>query len=387
MQERDYIIIGVLGLWIIYNLITAFIGKKKKGLMFIASLLFLIVYIVIQFDIEFVTEYKDYYYYFLLGLFSLHMFLANTLRYFKKDISEYDFYALEEELEEIKDTSELLRRRFISIIEILKDGISFRESDGIIFGSDKFIEYFGLENNQFSIENLHNLMNKDDIPQYKNAIEKTTKRKPIYNVKYRIKKEGKNVWINEVGKRININKKTTYISIINLMDSKAYPHTEIEVLDGLNNSKIMYEEMNKLYKAKIPYHFIQIKLTNIPQINEKYGREIGSLMMGEYLKKLKYNFIKDNKSLYRTNGIEFGLIIKDERKYEILVRALQGSGELLNLNMVFGGIKQTIYPNLGISESPYEGKSPDKVIKEANKALEISLKDQTNTNYCFYNKA
>lgn len=386
MTETDYVILSILGLWVLYHLITTFIGKKKKGYLLIASLLFVGVYGYLLYDQEVKTMYLDIYLYVLLGCFSLNMFIGNLWKYFKKDISEYDFYALEEELEELKDTSELMRRRFISTIEILNDGISFRESDGIIFGSDKYIELVGLENNQFELENLYNLMHNDDIPSYRNAVEKTSKRNPIYNVDYRIKKDEKFIWIKEVGKRILIHKKLSYISIIKVLDIKQFPRTEIEVLDGLDGTKKMFKEMTNLNRKNQPYNFVYIKLTNIPQVNEKYGREVGNLMMGEYLKKLRYNFIKDNQSLYRINGIDFGLIIKDDKKYEILVRALQGSGELLNLKMVFGGITQILYPNIGISESPYEGKNPDIVYEEAKKALKISLEDKSNTNFCIFDK-
>ena len=52
--------------------------------------------------------------------------------------------------------------------------------------------------------------------------------------------------------------------------------------------------------------------------------------------------------------------------------------------MIFGGITQTLYPNLGISESPYEGKSADQVYEEANEALKISINDPTNKNFYYY---
>ena len=386
MTERDYIVIGLLSLLVIYHVLTTLTNKKKKGYSLIASFLFSLGYVYLIFDKNQYVEYFEYYYYGTIGIFSLNMFIGNLWKHFKKDISEYDFLALEEKLEELGESSELLRRRFISTIEILSDGISFRESDGLIFGSDTFISYLGLENNQFTDEELHKKIYKDDLPQYIQAMEKTTKRNPIYRIDYRIKKDEKLLWVKEVGKRINVNKKNTFISIIKILDIKLYPQTEIEVLNGLQGSRKMYDELQKLSRTKSPYHLVNIQLTNIPKINEKYGRDVGDLMMGEYIKKLRYNFIKDNQSLFRIGGINFGMIIKDDKKYEILVRALQGAGELLNLNMVFGGITQTLYPNIGIAESPYEGKSPDKVIEEANKALDITLKDNSNTNFSFYDR-
>lgn len=168
------------------------------------------------------------------------------------------------------------------------------------------------------------------------------------------------------------------------MDIKQFPQSEIDVLNSLSNHQKMYDEMQKLTRLKKPYHLIIIQLTNIPKINEKYGRDVGDLMMGEYLKKTRFNFIKDNVSLYRMGGINFGLIVKDEKKYEILKRALINGGDLLNLKMIFGGITQTIYPNLGISESPYTGKTADKVIEEALEALKISLNENTTENHYFY---
>ena len=108
--------------------------------------------------------------------------------------------------------------------------------------------------------------------------------------------------------------------------------------------------------------------------------------MGEYLKKLQYNFIKEESSIFRITGITFGVIIKDDKKFVFLERALTGSGELFNLSMVFGGVTQTLYPNLGIAESPYHGKSPDKMIDEAMTALKISQKNNINSNYCFYDR-
>ena len=103
------------------------------------------------------------------------MFISNLWKYFKKDISEYDFSRIEEELDEINDVSELLRKRFVSTIELLHDGISFRDSEGHIFGSDRFIEIFGLDTNDFTNENFEKKIYSDDLYQYQKAIEKTSK--------------------------------------------------------------------------------------------------------------------------------------------------------------------------------------------------------------------
>lgn len=383
---NTYFIIGVLALWLVYLLSIKFLGKKRIGYSIIVAFLFILGFLYFYFYEELDSKYYVFYYYGTIGFFLILMVTTNIMKYMKKNISEYDFYALQKELEDVSDMSELLRKRFVSTIELLHDGISFRDFDNSVFGSDRYIELIGLKDNQFTVEEFENRIYKDDQYPYRNALEKTSKRNPIYTIDYRVGNDGKYMWIKETGKRIIITKKITFISIIKAMDIKEFPETEIDVLNELPTYKKMYDEMQKLTRSKNPYHLVKIKLSNIPKINEKYGRDVGDLMMGEYLKKLRYNFIKDNQSLYRIGGIDFGLLIKDEKKYEFLERALSGGGDLLNLQMVFGGITQTLYPNLGIAESPYESKTPDKVLEEANEALNISMKDQSNKNYCFYDQ-
>lgn len=381
-----YVVISVLTLWVLIDIISKIAKRKKTDYNIIVTFAFILgfIYFVIYDDFE--SDNFQYYSYALLGVFALLLTLKSFKGTFRKDISEYDFYELEEEYKALGEESELLRKRFISTIELLNDGISFSEEGEKTFGTDRYISILGLKNNEFDKINHENLIYKDDLVQYRSILEKVSKKNPIYTTTYRVEKDGSSLWIKEVGKKIYLNKKTSIISIIKPMDIKLFPETEIEVLNTLPGYKKMYNEMQRLSKIKQPYNLVLIQLTNIPKINEKYGRDVGDLMMGEYLKKTRFNFIKDNISLYRMGGINFGLIIKDEKKYEILERALVNGGDLLNLKMIFGGITQIIYPNLGISESPYTGKNADQVIEEALEALKISLKDNTDDNHCFYNK-
>jgi diguanylate cyclase (GGDEF)-like protein len=386
MDLQTIILIGILSLWLLYQIILIIFAKKKE----IYNLIILLSFVAV-FGFFYLTNKETeneylYTFYFLISYLLISLFSRLLVTKFKRKISEKDYDNMEESIEEINHASELLRERFISTIEILYEGISFREADGSIYGSDKYIKFLGIRSNNFDVYEFEEKVYKDDLIQYKNTLEKTTKKKPVYNINYRIKNQGKIIWIKEVGKRIEIEKKITYISIIKPLEIKQFPETEIEVLNGLRNYQNMYEEMQDISRNKLPYNLVLIKLTNIPKINDTYGRDVGDLMMGEYLKKLQFNFFKDLGSMYRITGIIFGVIMKDNKKFEFLERALSGSGELLNLSMVFGGITQTLYPNLGIAESPYHKKTPDKMIEEAMTALKISEKEHSNTNYCFYDR-
>ena len=381
-----YIVIPLLIVWIGFNLILRLAHKNKADYSFIVTFAYVLGFLYFYFYDLIDTVNYQYYTYSLIGVMILILMLKIIISVFRKDITKADFQKLKDEIITISDEQELLRKRFISTIEILNDGLCFKDEGEDFFGTDKFIEYFGLESNSFDKKTFDDLIYKDDLPLYKNTIEKLSKKRPDYTTTYRVKKNDDYIWIKEVGKKISINKKTSIISLVKPMDIREYPESEIDVLNQLPSSKKMYQEIQEIMHTKNQFTLYVIHLSNIPNINEKYGRDVGDLMMGEYLKKLRYNFIKDNHSLYRIGGIDFGLIIKDERKVELIDRALQHGGDLLNLTMVFGGITQTVYPNLGISKFNNEGETADQIIKEATKALKITLKDSYDANFNYYNK-
>ncbi len=381
-----YVVIAILLLWALFNLVLKLTNKNKADYSFIVTFAFALGFLYYYLYDMMDSIYYTYYTYALVGFVLIILMMKVLISVFRKDISAEDYHELEKEMKEINDLSELLRKRFVSTIELLNDGMCFKDKDEDFFGTDKFIEYFGLKNNVFSEEMFYEKIYKDDVIQYKNTLEKLTKKNPIYSINYRIINNENIMWIKEVGRLIFLEKKSSVISIIKPMDIRQFPESEIDVLNQLPLYKSMYEEIQKLIRQKTPFTLLMIHLSNVPNVNEKYGRDVGDLMMGEYLKKLRYNFIKDNHSLYRVGGIDFGLIIKDERKVELIDRALAHGGDLFNLTMIFGGITQTLYPNLGISESTSEGKNADQIIDEAQEALKVTLKETYDANYNYYNR-
>ena len=380
-----YIVIALLVVWTGFNLILKFANKNKADYSFIVTFAYAIGFAYYYLYGLMNTASYTYYTYSLLGFMVIILMFKIVISVFRKDITQADFQKLEKEISYLNRELELLQKRFISTIEILNDGLCFKDEGEDFFGTDKFIEYFGLKSNVFTDKILEEIIYKDDLPLYKNTLEKLTKKRPFYSTTYRVLKDDDLIWIKEVGRKIFINKKTSIISIVKPMDIKEYPESEIDVLNSLPSYKKMYQEVQDLVHANISFTFLVLHLSNVPKINEKYGRDVGDLMMGEYMKKLRYNFIKDNHSLYRVGGINFALIIKDVRKVELIDRALQHGGDLLNLTMVFGGITQTLYPNLGISESNGKAKNADQIIDEAMEALKVTLKDSYDANYHYYN--
>ena len=54
--------------------------------------------------------------------------------------------------------------------------------------------------------------------------------------------------------------------------------------------------------------------------------------------------------------------------------------------MKFGGVDQSIFPNIGISEALYGEKNADIVYEQAKKALERTFDPKYDKTYCLYSK-
>jgi GGDEF domain-containing protein len=158
---------------------------------------------------------------------------------------------------------------------------------------------------------------------------------------------------------------------------KLFPETLIHEIDSLPTEQQLVQYLNQALKDTEPFYFIMIQLTNIPDINNRFGRDVGNLMIAEYIKKMRYHFAKDVNSIFRITGIQFALIIKEQRKYEVLYRALQSGGDLVNLMLNIGGIQQVVYPNLGIvKHEPWSTHTLNELISLGNKALNEAIHNQ-----------
>ena len=146
-----FVLLAIDVLWLIYGIGVKLTKKRKHDYSFIVA--FLILLLIGYF--YFIDDYESLFYlisaYLIVALFAFWVIIDNLVLLFRKNVSEFDFYNLEAELEHVSGSSELLRQRFISTIELLHDGISFRD-EGNIFGTDRYIELLGLENNEFTVE-------------------------------------------------------------------------------------------------------------------------------------------------------------------------------------------------------------------------------------------
>ncbi|MDD3113133.1 MAG: diguanylate cyclase [Candidatus Izemoplasmatales bacterium] len=380
MELFIYLGLGTMGLiyvlgailykkWLVWKLILL--------LLFIASALMLLVF---SEQIGFLPV-ADILEYFPYAVFAGAVLFALTFRRkirITQNLTDYDFFELEKELEETKSASELLRERYIATIGLVSEALIFyNEELSGLFVTDQFLAITNTKQNEWTLEQYVANIYEDDQTAYLSTVKKITKKSPGFDMKYRFKRGGTTVWLEEKGRVFEFDKKIHLISSIRAIDMKLFPETLIHEIDSLPTEQQLVQYLNQALKDTEPFYFIMIQLTNIPDINNRFGRDVGNLMIAEYIKKMRYHFAKDVNSIFRITGIQFALIIKEQRKYEVLYRALQSGGDLVNLMLNIGGIQQVVYPNLGIvKHEPWSTHTLNELISLGNKALNEAIHNQ-----------
>ncbi|MDP3130437.1 MAG: PAS domain-containing protein, partial [Bacillota bacterium] len=296
-----------------------------------------------------IDQFKFYYEIFaLLGTAAFAVGFRSKIR-ITRNLTDYDFFELEKELDEVKNASELLRLRYISTIGLLTEALAFHDvANNTLFVTDQFKKIVELDKSDFTIDEYCATIHQDDRGQYLAALRKASKKAPTYDVKYRVMRAGGAVWVEERGRAFEFDGTIHVVAAVRAIDMKLFPETMIHELDSIPTEQQLVQYLTQILKEPETFYLVMIQLTNIPDVNARFGRDVGNLMIAEYIKKMRYHFAKDVNSIFRITGIQFALVISEQRKYEVLLRALQSGGDLVNLMINIGGIQQVVYPNLGV---------------------------------------
>ena len=371
-----------MGLILFLFILSSIIYKKTRIWKLILIIIVFGVYGIIKFipslitflTVDEATEYYTYVLYLLLVVIAITF--KNKIK-ITQNLTDYDFFELEKELENVKDVSDLLRLRFISTIGLLNEGLVFYDEDlQGTFITEKAKEIIMANNSELTIDEYMSYIHEEDRSEYQQTIKKVNKKNPKFEIKYRVIRNNSHIWVVEQGKLFTHNNKDYLISTIKGIDMKIFPDTMIHELDSLPDEEKLSQTLTQARKEKEAFYLVFMHLTNIPDINRRFGRDVGNLMIAEYIKKMRYHFARDLNSIFRVTGIEFALIIKEEQKYEVLKRALVSGGDLINLRLNIGGIQQIVYPNVGIvRHDPWSNYEVSDFMNLGHKALEEAIRN------------
>ena len=340
--------LSIVSLLVVISVLNIVINKKMPNIIrssvgILASLSYLL--------FKFIPALNNYMVYYLLVDILIIIFEALFLfpKKVTKNITEYDYFDLEKSYYSLKDDKEKLRQRFLSTISLIDEGMIFYENGNKdVILSDFAYEIFGGKQS-LTLEEHALRINQIDRGEYLNTIRNISKKNLSYEIKYRITKNDEIFWVLERGHYIGVDNKKSIIATIKPLDVKLYKSTSYFDIDSLYGEDKMYPILKELRDTKKPYSFIYFELTNIPTINAKYSREVGSLMMNDYLKLIKNRYQRDINKFYRISGIRFIFLIDNQRDYEEFHRDLiNNQSELYNTRIQISGIKDVIVPNFGV---------------------------------------
>lgn len=371
-----------LALTVLLFVLSTVIYKKMRVWKIILIIISGGVFVIIKFfqdiitfiEIEKALEYYTYFLFFIVVLLAITF--KNKIK-ITQNLTDYDFFELEKELGNLQDVSDLLRLRFISTIGLLSEGLIFYNDDlEAMFVTEQASKILSTEKSDFPMDEYLENIHKEDRPEYLSAVKKVNKKNPNFEVKYRVSKKNSHIWVSERGHLFSHNKKDYLVSSLRGIDMKLFPETMIHELDSIPDESQLTKYLVQARKDKEIFHLVFMHLTNIPDINQRFGRDVGNLMIAEYIKKMRYNFARENNSIFRITGIEFAIIIKEEQKFDVLKRALVSGGDLINLKLNIGGIQQVVYPNVGIIKNdPWSNYEVNDFMSLGHKTLEEAIRN------------
>lgn len=300
--------------------------------------------------------------------------------------SDFDLLSVEKSLKASEHQLESMRLKFIATLELSEEGLFYIDLDErYIWGNDKFVEITGIEANTIDIESYHKYIKEEDVNNYLGTLSSLTFKKQTYKTTYRFLKNNHYIWVKESGKRIFEDKNSNIVmGSLNVVSIGNYQKTGIEELDQLENEVELRVHLDKLLGEKKHFQLLVYELNNIPDINQTYGREIGNMLMGEYIKKIKLNLMSESSQMFRLSGLMFAVTIVDPRKMELLRQGITAKDAFMNLPMSYGAINTEVQVMLGIASAHSDGESEKELYQHAKEALAIAKNPNFKKSACYY---
>ena len=292
----------------------------------------------------------------------------------------------EKELNEKRDELEGIRYKFIASLELTHENMFFIDiTERYVWLNDNYKNELGLKGNTIGLDDFRSLMTDDDAYNYNKKIAELTHNNPYYDIKYRLLRNDKYIWVNERGKRLFDDKNSSIIlGYIDIVKSNEYEKIGIKEVDDCLSEKELVEDVSYLYKNNRTFELLAIRIANLPEINEKYGRSVGNMVLGEYIKKMIYNIKTESSNIYRITGMDFILTVTDPRKMQVLEKAFKVEACPLNMKFNYGSINFEVEAKAGISESNSDASDAETLISCAKRALKVASTDGFSKPCCYY---
>lgn len=293
---------------------------------------------------------------------------------------------VERELKKTDHELESIRHKFIATLELSEDGLFYIDLDEkTIWLNDTVKDQLKLPTNLLDVNEYRKQIEPNDLKKYLSVVSDLTPNKPSYSLSYRLMIDGQYIWIKEKGKRLFEDQKTSVImGIMTPLHSAHFRKTHIEILDTIKDENYLLPDLKQLIKNGRPFQLAVINLKNIPKINELHGREVGNMLMAQYISRLKTSFLTESSDIYRLSGLEFAMTITDARKMASLSQGIRAQENYLNMSIEYGAITAELEVFIGIAQMYDDAINAQDLYQNAATALKTAQLPQYRGQGCYF---
>ncbi len=311
----------------------------------------------------------------VLGKFHGRIFIGD-----KKSSDE--LVGMEKNLAESSYELDMIKSRFITILEKTNEGIFFEDlTNQTIWINDVLMKKLNLNYNDMPLDEFMKNIHPEDMAMVTEKRGMINNIHPRYTMTYRYNTGSRYTYVKEEGSRITNGKIVELCGMIRLIEGQKLDKTETE-LDQVLGEPEMLSTIQRLYKQDQTFQVVLIKLTSIDKENQEHGRSFGDMILSEYIKWFNNRYV-DSKLIYRISGLEFIAVLTDYRKIERLKNDLAHNEKILHMKVDYGTIKTQIEAMMGICYSTDATDAKD-IVKKAKDIIRICSKEQYMANYAYY---
>lgn len=300
--------------------------------------------------------------------------------------TDFDLLAVEKELNQRNSELESIRYKFIATLDLSEEGLFYIDlDDRSIWASDHLVQTLHLPGNTLDLTDFRRLIEPEDLKKYLALLGELSMNKRQYQISYRIMVEGAYVWFKEKGIRLfDDQNSATIMGTLKPQKTKHFQASNIDELDLLKDHNDFMVHMHKLFREGKYFQCLIFRLKNMSAINESYGREVGNMLMAEYIKKMRTNFVTESGGIFRISGIEFAVLLTDPRKIEVLENGNASNPKFLNLEMQYGSIMAELDVYAGIAVGGSDASEEHALYQCALQAIKVAENPKYSAQVCYY---
>lgn len=293
-----------------------------------------------------------------------------------------ELVGMEKNLVESSQELDMIKSRFMTLLEKTGEGVFFKDlTNQTIWINDILKQKLFLNHNTMSLNDFYKNVKQEDMAMLQEKMSMVNNINPKYSLSYRYNTGNRYTFIKEEGSRITNGKVVELCGFIRILDGYKYEKTETE-LDNIAGEPEMLAAINRLYKEGQTFQAVHLHISSLEKTNAEYGRNVGNMVLSEYIKWLKNRYVDAN-LIYRVSGLEFVAVVTDYRKMEKLKNDLLNNEKILHMNIDYGMVKTKMEVLMGICYSS-DASEAKEIIKKTKEALRFCSKERYNANYAYY---